>query len=293
MPRIQLVTHIDAPRERVFDLARSVDLHMASTAASKETVVAGVRNGLMGLGDSVTWRARHFGVWHKLTSEITQFSPPAHFRDSMVRGSFRRFDHDHSFEPSGAGSENTVMYDVFDFTSPFGLLGRLVNRFLLTKYMRLLLEERNRIIKKAAETDEWSLYLRPGTNSNPGGPLDEPKSPDHVLEGGELYVFLDERIQSYRFAKVLAAFPEAGVAFVRTYQQKFASPPDEVSPSSLTVGSLEDPDGPTIGCAPIRYQSILEEWMASPNYGWCELSEEELGAVDEIIESMNAEGEDD
>jgi ligand-binding SRPBCC domain-containing protein len=284
MPRIELVTDIDAPRERVFDLARSVDLHMASTAASSETVIAGVRKGLMGLGDSVTWRARHLGLWHKLTSEITQFNPPAHFRDSMVRGSFRRFDHDHSFEPSGKAGEHTVMYDVFDFTSPFGPLGRLVDRVLLTKYMRQLLEERNRIIKRAAETDEWSLYLR----STP----DTPKSPDHVLEGGELYLFLDERAQSYRFAKVLAAFPDAGVAFVRTYKQGFASPPDEVSPSSLTVGSLEDPDGPTIGCAPIRYQSILEEWMSSPDYGSCELSEEELDAVDETIESMNAEGED-
>lgn len=159
MPRIELVTHIHAPRERVFDLARSVDLHMASTAASNETVVAGVRSGLMGLGDSVTWRARHFGLWHKLTSEITQFSPPAHFRDSMVRGSFRRFDHDHWFEQAGKAGGGTIMYDVFDFTSPLGLLGWLVNRAFLTRYMRLLLEERNRIIKKAAETDQWSLYL--------------------------------------------------------------------------------------------------------------------------------------
>lgn len=121
------------------------------------------------------------------------------------------------------------------------------------------------------------------------------KSPDHVLGGGELYVFLDERDQSYRFAKVLAAFPEAGVAFIRTYKQQFASPPNEVSPFSLTVGSLQDPEGPTIGCAPIRYSSILEGWLSSPDYGSCELSEEELDAVDEIIESMNdddEEGED-
>lgn len=158
MARIELVTYIDAPRERVFD-ARSVELHMASTAASKETAVAGVQKGLMGLGDSVTWRARHFGLWHKLTSEITQFSPPTHFRDSMIKGSFRRFDHDHSFEQSGTEGGSTVMHDVFDFTSPFGPIGWLVNRLLLSKYLRLLLEERNRIIKKAAETDRWSLYL--------------------------------------------------------------------------------------------------------------------------------------
>jgi ligand-binding SRPBCC domain-containing protein len=159
MPKIELTTHVDAPIERVFDLARSVDLHMVSTAATKETVVAGVNQGLMGSGDSVTWRARHFGLWHKLTSQITQFNPPTHFRDSMVRGWFRRFDHDHRFEQSGPGGEGTVMRDVFDFTSPCGPLGWLVNRVFLTRYMRLLLQERNRIIKQAAETDQWSLYL--------------------------------------------------------------------------------------------------------------------------------------
>lgn len=80
MPTIELTTHINAPRERVFDLARSVDLHMASTASSKEGVVGGVTSGLMELGETVTWRARHFGLWHQLTSEITQFSRPDHFR---------------------------------------------------------------------------------------------------------------------------------------------------------------------------------------------------------------------
>lgn len=159
MPRIELTTHINAPRERVFDLARSVDLHMASTADSGESVIAGVTSGLMSLGDSVTWRARHFGLWHKLTSEITQFSPPAHFRDSMVKGSFRRLDHDHSFEQAGADGAGTIMRDVFDFTSPLGPVGWIVNRVFLTNYMRSLLEGRNRTIKEAAETDRWSLYL--------------------------------------------------------------------------------------------------------------------------------------
>lgn len=51
------------------------------------------------------------------------------------------------------------MRDVFEFTSPFGPLGWLVNRVFLTKYICLLLVERNRIIKEAAETDQWSLYL--------------------------------------------------------------------------------------------------------------------------------------
>lgn len=160
MPTIELTTHINAPRERVFDLARSVDLHMASTASSKEGVVDGVTSGLMELGETVTWRARHFGLWHQLTSEITQFSRPDHFRDSMVKGSFRRLDHDHWFEPGGQHGTGTVMRDVFTFTSPGGPVGWLVNRLFLTSYLRTLLEHRNEVIKDTAESDEWPMYLK-------------------------------------------------------------------------------------------------------------------------------------
>lgn len=33
--------------------------------------MTGVTSGLIGLGEHVTWRAKHFGFWHELTSEIT------------------------------------------------------------------------------------------------------------------------------------------------------------------------------------------------------------------------------
>src|SRR2546427_12849864 len=97
MARLDLVTRIAAPRERCFDLARSVELHMRSTAATGETAVAGRLGGLLALGEEVTWRARHFGVWQQLTSQITAYERPTHFRDSMVRGAFARLDHDHIF----------------------------------------------------------------------------------------------------------------------------------------------------------------------------------------------------
>lgn len=157
MPVIDITTQITAPMQRVFDLSRSVDLHAASTAQTGERAVAGVTSGLMSLGQEVTWRARHFGVWHCLTSRITTFDPPIHFRDSLVRGAFRRFDHDHFFSQQG---EITVMRDVFDFQSPLGILGRIVDWLVLTRYLRYFLTTRNAKIKEAAETDEWQRYLQ-------------------------------------------------------------------------------------------------------------------------------------
>ena len=156
MPVIDITTKINAPIQRVFDLSRSVDLHAASTAHTGERAVGGVASGLMSLGQEVTWRARHLGIWQHLTSRITAFDPPVHFRDSLVRGAFRHFDHDHFFAERGA---TTVMRDVFEFTSPLGVLGRLADFLFLTRYMRNLLLTRNELIRVTAETDQWRLYL--------------------------------------------------------------------------------------------------------------------------------------
>ena len=156
MAVIEIETLVRAPVERVFDLARSVDLHVESTARTGERAVGGVVSGLLGLGEEVTWRARQFGVWQRVSSRITMYERPVHFRDSMVRGAFRRFDHDHFFAAEGAG---TVMRDVFDFTSPGGWLGWLAERAFLTRYLRALLVRRNQAIKETAESGRWAAYL--------------------------------------------------------------------------------------------------------------------------------------
>jgi ligand-binding SRPBCC domain-containing protein len=156
MPILKLVTEIRAPIERVFDLSRSIDLHQASMTARNEAAVAGVTAGLIELGQSVTWRARHFGVWQRLTSQITAFDRPRHFRDEMVSGAFSRFVHDHDFEPTASG---TRMTDTFDYTSPLGVVGRVADALFLERYMRALLAERNRVIQEVAESEQWRAFL--------------------------------------------------------------------------------------------------------------------------------------
>lgn len=156
MPTVELITYIAAPVDRCFDLSRSIDLHQRSLDASGERAVAGVTTGLIGLDETVTWEARHFGVRQRLTTRITAFDRPRHFRDSMVAGAFRRFDHDHWFDAADGG--RTKMRDVFDFEAPFGVLGRLAEMVFLTRYMRGLLEHRNTVIKHIAESDAWPEY---------------------------------------------------------------------------------------------------------------------------------------
>jgi ligand-binding SRPBCC domain-containing protein len=161
--RIDLTTHIAAPRERCFDLARSVELHTQSAAGTGEIAVAGRTRGLLDLGDEVTWQGRHFCIRQTLTSRITAFERPAHFRDTMVRGAFARLEHDHHFTEQAGGG--TLMRDVFEFTAPYGVLGVLAERLVLTRYLRRFLVARNETIKRVAESDAWRAFLeatRPG-----------------------------------------------------------------------------------------------------------------------------------
>lgn len=149
MPIIELKTEIKAEIELVFDLSRSIDLHRISTQHTKETAIAGKTSGLLGLNESVTWRAMHFGIYQNLTSKITEFNPPIFFVDEMVSGAFASFRHEHHFADVKGG---TMMTDIFDYRSPFGILGLAADWLFLKNYMTELLAERNRIIKEFAES---------------------------------------------------------------------------------------------------------------------------------------------
>jgi len=148
MPLIDLVTRIDAPVRACFDLSLSVEAHTSSMGRSGEKAVGGVTSGTMGADDTVTWRARHFGVPFTMTSRITEHDAPHRFVDEQVSGPFRRWWHEHRFEPDGAG---TVMTDRVEFESPVGPVGHLVNRLVLGRYMTALLAERNRWLKETLE----------------------------------------------------------------------------------------------------------------------------------------------
>ena len=94
--------------------------------------------GAIGLGEMVTWRARHFGIWFTMTSQITSLERPDRFVDEQVRGPFRSFHHEHTFTRDGEG---TVMVDTLTIGSP--IFGRLAERVVLVPYLRRLIRQRN------------------------------------------------------------------------------------------------------------------------------------------------------
>jgi ligand-binding SRPBCC domain-containing protein len=148
VPTIIIETWIEASPQRCFDAARDLDLHVESLAHTGERAVGGRTSGLIGLHEEVTWRGRHFGIVQHFTSKITAFDPPGYLQDTMQRGAFKTFVHDHFFAASANG---TVMKDVLVFTAPLGILGRVAEYLVLKGYLERLLRRRAATLKTSIE----------------------------------------------------------------------------------------------------------------------------------------------
>lgn len=146
--RFEHETGIEAPVELIFDLSLAIDAHLASMAASNERAIAGVTSGLIGLGETVTWRVTHLRISFTMTSRVTELERPHRFVDEQVRGPFRSFHHEHLFQALGGA---TRMIDRIRFNTPLGPIGRLVEGAVLRSYMQKLIAVRSEYLKAEAE----------------------------------------------------------------------------------------------------------------------------------------------
>lgn len=156
MPTIHITTFIAAPVARVFDLARSIDVHRESMTKHKEEAVAGIRFGLIEKNESVTWKAKHLFKTRFLRSEISDMKKPDMFIDQQVKGDFKMMKHEHHFKPCENG---TIMIDLIEFEAPYGSVGKLFSKLYLTRYLKNLIEQRNKSIKELAEGEKWRKFL--------------------------------------------------------------------------------------------------------------------------------------
>jgi len=150
MPFLIIETEIDAPPEVCFDLVRDISLHIQTTSETAEKAVAGKTHGKIALGETVTFEGKHFGMRQRLTVKVTEFEKPRFFTDEMIEGAFKSFKHKHEFLVNGDG---TLMRDTLQWTSPFGVLGKIVDALLLKNHLRKLVMRRNVELKRIAERD--------------------------------------------------------------------------------------------------------------------------------------------
>lgn len=151
MTTIRLITKINAPIQIVFDVSRNIDVHQLSTFQSNEKAIAGITSGMINLNETVTWRGKHFGLYLKHKSKITEMEIPNYFVDEMEKGHFKSFRHEHTFVTQNGIS---VMIDHLHYETPFGIFGKLFDKFLLKKHLTDFLLKRNDLLKKLAENQK-------------------------------------------------------------------------------------------------------------------------------------------
>lgn len=151
MPSIKIETEINADVRTCFDLARNIDFHQESLKFSSEKAIAGKVSGLIGLGEWVSWEAKHLGFVQHLTSKVTEFDAPNYFVVEMVLGAFKSFRLEYHFTSSKQIESKTIMTNVFHFQSPYRLLGKFANEVFLKRYMANLMKRRGQSIKDRAE----------------------------------------------------------------------------------------------------------------------------------------------
>jgi ligand-binding SRPBCC domain-containing protein len=156
MCTIHLTTFIAAPIERVFDLSRSISLHKISSAHTNKEAIGGITSGLINKNETVTWRAKHLFKIRYFTTRISEMQSPNFFIDEMQKGDFKSLKHEHHFKKIDNG---TIMIDILNFESPYGIIGKWFNKIYLKNLLQKFIVQRNIVIKDYAETGKWKALL--------------------------------------------------------------------------------------------------------------------------------------
>lgn len=153
MTVIHITTEIKAPIFTVFNNSRNIDLHQKSASQTQEKAIAGVTLGLIEKGETVTWKGKHFGIYIQHQSIISEMEFPTYFIDEQVKGHFKSFKHQHLFEQREG---TTIMQDILQYETPFGIFGKLFDYFLLKKHLTKFLLYRNQVLKNTSESEKFN-----------------------------------------------------------------------------------------------------------------------------------------
>ena len=156
MPSLHLTTFIAAPVGRVFDLSRNLAVCKYVFNSRKETFSSGVGANLLSNGETVTITAKH--AWKKRSSmlRLTVLQKPFLFVEEQVKGDLQNFRHEHHFKEVNNGA---IMIDLVEFGLPRDIIGKLLAKMYLRKYLEELILKRHEAIKLYAETERWRAVL--------------------------------------------------------------------------------------------------------------------------------------
>jgi hypothetical protein len=167
MTTIRLTTWVNAPVERCFLLATSRNL---SSPGHSDVPNHAFEGGFLEVGETIRWKIG----WSmaSYTSRIEAIRPYTYFRDVMMDGIFRHYEHDHHF---AAMDDGTRVRDEIRFTTRLGPVGHLLESVLRNRLLNMLID-RNDELKRLAESDEWQRSVQSGDSNRQTMSLSEAPS---------------------------------------------------------------------------------------------------------------------
>lgn len=151
MTKIKTTTTINSPIEIVFDNCRNIEIHQYSANNTNEKAIAGRTTGLIEIGETVTWKGKHFGFYIQHESIITEMEFPNYFVDEQLKGHFKSFKHQHIFQQK---ENQTIMTDILEYETPYGNIGKLFDKFILKNHLSNFIICRNQVLKEVSENQQ-------------------------------------------------------------------------------------------------------------------------------------------
>jgi ligand-binding SRPBCC domain-containing protein len=113
--RLEASQYVSYPREQVFQFFSDAFKLQVLTPGWLHFHIVTPPPIDMQSGRLIDYRLRLHGIPVGWQSRISEWLPPERFTDEQTRGPYRRWRHEHAFEPAGEGTicRDVVDYDVF------------------------------------------------------------------------------------------------------------------------------------------------------------------------------------
>jgi ligand-binding SRPBCC domain-containing protein len=156
MASIHLTTFIAAPIERVFDLSRHLAIYKQVFQSRKAEFRSGAASSLLSPGETISVLGKIAGKNRMTMLKLTKLQRPLSFTEEQVKGDLESYKHEHHFKPAQNG---TIVIDILEYGPPRDMIGRIVARIRMKKYLEEFIGKRNETIRNYAETEKWRAVL--------------------------------------------------------------------------------------------------------------------------------------
>jgi len=130
------------PLEKVFPFFAAAENLEVLTPAFLKFQMLTPKPILMAVGTRIQYRIKIHGIPVRWESEITGWNPPHFFSDDQLRGPYRHWHHEHTFDERDGG---TLVRDKVEYAVPGG---SIINRFFVAPDLRRIFDYRTATLKQ-------------------------------------------------------------------------------------------------------------------------------------------------